>query len=156
EGDADCVGELVHARLERPPGVLVVGDLLGHKKNPLRDRSGFVISTQDSRVLIHVGTPARRVQAGFKPTAARGRRLRVWATPFSFWSGGKPPRSSTCCSFSGCGPAESGLCSPPPTCPPSSMRATPSPEHARTGECTGAVTRIRALSLPVGIDLFLG
>ena len=30
EGDAHCVGELVHARLERPAGVLVVGDLLGH------------------------------------------------------------------------------------------------------------------------------
>jgi len=30
EGDANSVGELVHARLERPAGVLVVGDLLGH------------------------------------------------------------------------------------------------------------------------------
>ena len=33
EGDADCVGELVHARLERTAGVLVVGDLLRHRKN---------------------------------------------------------------------------------------------------------------------------
>ena len=31
EGDAYCVGELVHARLERTAGVLVVGDLLGHR-----------------------------------------------------------------------------------------------------------------------------
>ena len=30
ERDAYGVGELVHARLERPAGVLVVGDLLGH------------------------------------------------------------------------------------------------------------------------------
>ena len=30
ERDADGVGELVHARLERPTGVLGVGDLLGH------------------------------------------------------------------------------------------------------------------------------
>ena len=34
EGDADGVGELVHARLERPAGVLVVGDLLGHWRKP--------------------------------------------------------------------------------------------------------------------------
>ena len=34
EGDADCVGELVHARLERTAGVLVVGDLLRHKEKP--------------------------------------------------------------------------------------------------------------------------
>ena len=31
ERDADCVGELVHARLERTAGVLVVGDLLRHR-----------------------------------------------------------------------------------------------------------------------------
>ena len=34
ERDADGVGELVHARLERPAGVLVVGDLLRHYGKP--------------------------------------------------------------------------------------------------------------------------
>ena len=34
ERDADGVGELVHARLERPAGVLVVGDLLRHSGVP--------------------------------------------------------------------------------------------------------------------------
>ena len=38
EGDADGVGELVHARLERPAGVLGVGDLLGHCGEPPGDR----------------------------------------------------------------------------------------------------------------------
>ena len=40
ERDADGVGELVHARLERPAGVLVVGDLLRHVYDPLGSRLG--------------------------------------------------------------------------------------------------------------------
>ena len=34
EGDSDGVGELVHARFERPAGLLGVGDLLGHTGTP--------------------------------------------------------------------------------------------------------------------------
>jgi hypothetical protein len=42
ERDADGVGELVHSRLERAPGVLVVGDLLGHCRKPPGQRTGCV------------------------------------------------------------------------------------------------------------------
>ena len=52
ERDADGVGELVHARLERPAGVLGVGDLLGHTvctpwEAPDRGRRGLrMVSTR--------------------------------------------------------------------------------------------------------------
>ena len=89
EGDADRVGELVHARLERPAGVLVVGDLLRPLRKPpgaagdAAAWNGRMVGTQDSRVLNHVGTRAPRVQAGNRaataPPAARdARNLRSW------------------------------------------------------------------------------
>ena len=47
EGDADGVGELVHARLEGAAGVLRVGDLLGHACLP---GNGSVMGTEGGSV----------------------------------------------------------------------------------------------------------